>query len=405
EMWDGRKHISTQFAKVNVYSDSIPSDGRFTMGIDTTRRVTFGYPLPFSSSFFGFFHQDHFFANQPGLADSITYITGWLKKQITTDGCMYETVEFKAGDIIAEQRIYPLDKQMITIKQGRADFYRYRNGEYQPQGKINDNLLNTMKPQFYRIEYVLRNQNLKPIGVTDLNVLLDVMIDDRDNAELTALGRTIPMNTKYTGNMVPKNWEGTDSTKKPVLSIVLQGEKLTQPEEIRYGHWQNLRRLRIDTTFKAKDYADDSAVLLKWNPKFVPASESKSYSFIIGSRMEGEIRYLYHSYTEKSKHSAFFTTGESEISATDKAKIKKALQSVKYDCILVEGFADNVGTDKDNYTLSQSRAAAVRNFLIKELGFKPELILVKINGEFFSNQAGKQVKDRRVDVTIYSKTK
>jgi outer membrane protein OmpA-like peptidoglycan-associated protein len=82
----------------------------------------------------------------------------------------------------------------------------------------------------------------------------------------------------------------------------------------------------------------------------------------------------------------------------------------KYDDtnLLIEGHTDNTGEDAYNQKLSESRAAAVENFLETQ-GVAASRITTKGYGEsqpLDSNdtEAGKQ-KNRRVEVAIYANNK
>ncbi len=68
--------------------------------------------------------------------------------------------------------------------------------------------------------------------------------------------------------------------------------------------------------------------------------------------------------------------------------------------VIVEGYADRVGTDAHNYKLSKKRAENVMQYLVSGLGIDPELIGVRAFGELYpvstnETREGRQ-KNRRV---------
>ncbi len=80
----------------------------------------------------------------------------------------------------------------------------------------------------------------------------------------------------------------------------------------------------------------------------------------------------------------------------------KAHPMAKLTQVIVEGYADRVGTEAHNYKLSRERAKNVRQSLVTELGIDPEIIGIRAFGELYpvttnKTKAGRR-KNRRVIV-------
>jgi len=81
-------------------------------------------------------------------------------------------------------------------------------------------------------------------------------------------------------------------------------------------------------------------------------------------------------------------------------KLMQANPTARLTRVIVEGYADQVGTEAHNYKLSKKRAENVRQYLVSELGIDPEIIGVRAFGELYpvatnKTREGRQ-KNRRV---------
>lgn len=80
----------------------------------------------------------------------------------------------------------------------------------------------------------------------------------------------------------------------------------------------------------------------------------------------------------------------------------KAHPTAKLTRVIVEGYADRVGTEAHNYKLSKMRAENVVRYLVSELGIDPDIIGVRAFGELYpvatnDTREGRR-KNRRVVV-------
>ena len=79
----------------------------------------------------------------------------------------------------------------------------------------------------------------------------------------------------------------------------------------------------------------------------------------------------------------FFDTGKWELKETSEVELKFLLKFLRQNpniSIEVQGHTDDVGNEKDNLTLSQRRAEAVRDFLLEQ-GVASERLTAKGYGE------------------------
>jgi outer membrane protein OmpA-like peptidoglycan-associated protein len=105
-------------------------------------------------------------------------------------------------------------------------------------------------------------------------------------------------------------------------------------------------------------------------------------------------------------HGLTFESGESEISDDNDALLAKVVQTIQElpdSYLIIEGHTDNSGRDQTNMTLSQARADAVRDYLVRA-GIRPERITTVGYGAakpVASNETpeGRRL-NRRIEITI-----
>lgn len=105
-----------------------------------------------------------------------------------------------------------------------------------------------------------------------------------------------------------------------------------------------------------------------------------------------------------------FDTKKAQMTPSSRISMNGPLEQIRknssnFRLIIVEGHADHVGTDAFNQTLSEKRAKAVREVLLKELGLAENQVQAQGFGEskpIASNdtEAGR-TKNRRVELKIY----
>jgi hypothetical protein len=102
-----------------------------------------------------------------------------------------------------------------------------------------------------------------------------------------------------------------------------------------------------------------------------------------------------------------FDTGKYELKDTAVAALEEALAGVTPapgTSVIVEGHTDDVGSDADNQTLSENRAASVAAFVRESLGFSEDTVETRAYGESRpiapnTTDEGRQ-KNRRVEITV-----
>jgi outer membrane protein OmpA-like peptidoglycan-associated protein len=105
-----------------------------------------------------------------------------------------------------------------------------------------------------------------------------------------------------------------------------------------------------------------------------------------------------------------FDTNKAQMTAASRVSMNGPLEQIRKNMstirvIIVEGHTDNVGTDAFNQTLSEKRAKAVREVLMKDLGLTENQVQAQGFGESKpidtnNSDAGRR-KNRRVELKIY----
>ncbi len=105
----------------------------------------------------------------------------------------------------------------------------------------------------------------------------------------------------------------------------------------------------------------------------------------------------------------FFDFDKSTLTGATLKELQKAVAFVKKypgAKIRLDGYTDSIGTDAYNIKLSERRAAAVKDYLIKEAGVDSSKITAVGNGEADpvadNKTAGGRAKNRRVEISILS---
>ncbi len=112
---------------------------------------------------------------------------------------------------------------------------------------------------------------------------------------------------------------------------------------------------------------------------------------------------------DKMTLQVFFDFDKSTLTEATLKELQKAVAFVKKypgAKIRLDGYTDSIGTDAYNIKLSERRAAAVKDYLIKEAGVDSSKITAVGNGEADpvadNKTAGGRAKNRRVEISILS---
>ena len=112
---------------------------------------------------------------------------------------------------------------------------------------------------------------------------------------------------------------------------------------------------------------------------------------------------------DKMTLQVFFDFNKDTLTEADLKELPKAVNFVKKypgAKIRLDGYTDNIGTDEYNMKLSERRATAVMNYLIKEAGVDSSKITAVGHGEADPVADNKtpegRAKNRRVEISILS---
>lgn len=151
-----------------------------------------------------------------------------------------------------------------------------------------------------------------------------------------------------------------------------------------------------------------------YNEKLFPVAdnidlrETHEFLTVENNITVASIREMIETETPMPMNNLFFNTGEYELLPPSVAELNRVAAIIRQQGLPVEisGHTDNVGTDEYNRALSENRANAVRNYLIK-LGVHKELLRTHGYGKSrpvaSNNTAQGRQKNRRVEMKFIKK--
>jgi outer membrane protein OmpA-like peptidoglycan-associated protein len=258
---------------------TLKCDGRFTLGAKNFR-LMYGYPHPYSTSHFLVNVNTKIATNRPYLANT-TYLKGtqksWITHKATFTSMAYE---FEGIKII--QRLIPVDKELNDL-----------NGKNYTQ--------------YYRVEYDLINETNaeKRVGLV---VLFDTQIADNDDCimqtckyENIRKGKSFlekilalfsfssqKRERAYYGSEIPEVvlvFKSEERHKDLTGAFILDARQATPPDEALIGRWTFYRSIRWaypDPNKADVDYKD-SALLLRWKERALPATAKRTHVTYYGA--------------------------------------------------------------------------------------------------------------------------
>ncbi len=203
--------------------------------------------------------------------------------------------------------------------------------------------------------------------------------------------------------------EPTETQALLTVSVVNNKEKPLEGETVTFVG------AKTKKSYKGITKADGKFQLLipkgdKYNVQYKTFSANKNYNTIDIPSTEGMIHFDYKLTIEPPKvytlDNVFFDSGKSTLkpeSSKELNELSEYMQLKKTLVIEIAGHTDNVGNKDVNQKLSEDRANAVRNYLIKK-GVTADRIVAKGYGDTQpigdnTTDAGKQ-KNRRTEVRM-----
>ncbi|WP_338794220.1 OmpA family protein [Bernardetia sp. MNP-M8] len=377
-------YLPTSFLPKSIFSsisrplDDQLIDGRFTIGYGD-KSILFGYPYSFSTSHFVLQSSGKYASNNPELSQ-----TKALK------GVLISEVEENSDMTFTSKVIYTYDNLLITQTLVPVD------------ADLED-LENTSKGNYYKIEYEIENQSDAPRDI-EFTLLLDPMIDADDICKLSADGSHIGMDVKFESANMPLHFAFFNGGLQ--AQLVTKHKNVIGPDLAYVGQWAYLTNVLQLEQQKVGNYTDDSAILLRWNTKTLRKGEVRTFRVFYGVPKGKEgINLQHHHPNRKSQITLYFDANQSQLSSEEEAKLRNFIGARRWKAALVEGYTDAKGSEQVNLELSKDRISQV-GYALQMFGIKYEKILRKSHGEFFARNddtargVGEQ-KDRKVVVTVW----
>lgn len=385
--WNNESQISNSFTSNYLPKSLLPIknplddqliDGRFTIGYGD-RSILFGYPYSYSTSHFVLQSSGKYASNNPGLSQ-----TKALK------GVLISEIEEYSDFTFISKVIYTYDNLFITQT-------------LEPVDTDLEELENTSKGNYYKIEYEIENQSDAPRDI-EFTLLLDAMIDGNDICKLSANGSHIGMNNKFEAEDIPLHFAFYNGALQ--AQLITKHKNVISPDLAYVGQWAYLTNVLQLEQQKVGNYTNDSAVLLRWNTKTLKKGETRTFRVFYGVPKGKEgINLQHHNPYKEAKITLYFDANQSHLSSEEEARLRNFIGAKRWKAALVEGYTDAKGSEKVNLELSKDRISQV-GYALQMFGLKYEKILRKSHGEFFARNdeaalGNGDQKDRKVVVTVW----
>lgn len=386
----------TEFLKVNFSTDT--SRSQFTIGDRNGKSMLYGFPLPYSTSFFTVSCEDKYATNSNLALDDVKKIIGLSKKNRDSKGNIYYETEFLFYGLSIKQKLILCDSKLKPMSIIKAPYYYTKNNTL---SAYNERfiVINPQNEKFYRIEYEIANQTPFEKKDVGLQLLFDLYSNSNDTMKIRADNNPVLQNTSFKGLSIPNVINDAGSIKNNIC-IYPKKDFSAKVDEIIYGQWQNLSKNLWDSKLPPIHYYDDGAILFRWLKRDLKPEESFKGVIYVGSENADSIKLGYDNSYKFQTYSVYFATGKFELTNSDLSKISDNIKKFQSKFILIEGFCDSQGDEEVNYHLAEKRVEEVRNAIVK-YGYSPNKILVKVNGKYDADKKSKLNTDRRVDINFY----
>jgi len=370
-------------AAIAPASARIPGeDGRFTIGTGS-RRLMYGYPIPYSTSHFVVAVDGRYASNNPRFPNSVEYLTGTLQAR-GTEASAHTEITFTFNGVEITQRLIPVDARFQDVAVGQWG-------------------------QYYRIEYEITNPSdaTKTVG---LSLLLDTMIDDNDASPMDADGQRVTRQTSFTAPSIPAEvlvYRNPSNTNDLVASLVTDKGKAVKPDYLYVGRWPYLHSVVWDVNLADGTYTD-SGILAKWNEQPIAPRGRRYVATHYGLPHGGQLTLLTHAEGfRRDTTNVYFDLGKADVGAEARRMLDSLISGRTITGAFIEVYTDAVGNEEANIQLSKRRADNVIQYL-QSRNIPREIIIPKAYGEAFADQSaearkgGKQ-QDRRATVVVFSR--
>lgn len=365
------------------YTSRIPGeDGRFTIGTGT-KRLMYGYPIPYSTSHFVIAVDGHYASNNPRFPNNVEYLTGTLLSK-GTEASAHTEISYTFQGLDITQRLVPVDRDFKDVPVGSWG-------------------------QYYRIEYEITNPSdaTKTVG---LSLLIDTMIDDNDASQMDADGSRVAQQASFQPPRIPGEvivYRVPGNNAELTASVVTDKGKAVKPDFMYVGRWPYLHSVVWDVNLAEGGYTD-SGILLKWDLVSIPARGRRYVATHYGLPQGGQLSLLTAAEGfRRDTANVFFDLGKADLTPDGKRAIDAVVADRSISGVFIEVYTDAVGNEAANLALSKKRAENVTTYL-KSKNVPATIIIPKSYGESFADQSneaqklGKQ-QDRRATVVVFSR--
>lgn len=357
-------------------------DGRFTIGTGS-KRLMYGYPIPYSTSHFVVAVDGRYASNNPRFPSSVEYLTGTLQAR-GTQASAHTEITFAFNGVEITQRLIPVDAQFKDVAVGQWG-------------------------QYYRIEYEINNPTdaTKTVGIS---LLIDTMIDDNDASQMDANGQRISRQESFNAPAIPSEvivYRVPGNLDELAASLVTDKGKAVKPDYLYVGRWPYLHSVIWDVSLADGSYTD-SGILAKWNEQQIAARGRRYVATHYGLPRPGQLTLLTHAEGfQRDTTNVYFDLGKADITTAARQSIDSLVSGRTITGAFVEVYTDAVGKEDANIQLSKRRADNVMQYL-RSKNIPQEVIIPKSYGESFADQseearkAGRQ-GDRRATIVVFSR--
>ncbi len=375
QMLDQGKEIFNVKTKLVVIKrpPKVSFDGRFSIG-SKDAPITFGYPYPYSTSYFQLYQGKKYYSNNK-ITDN-TFLEG--KQYVNTHPKNKNVLTYESDNFIIIQRLIPLNKEFKKTDIDSA--------------------------VFFKCEYCIKNKT-KNTSTFSFKQLLDLSVINTDNLNLKVNGKKSVFNLTYIGERLARNIILSDKDDNSGIKIFTNPKGSKRPKSVSIGDWHFLKKLDIKTRYSDSSFYRSPAVLLRWKEK-IYSKDSVKFAFIIGANQNKTLKYKYNKSTKTKSLTINFETNKHKLSKIKIDEIISFIEKNEFDFVVLEGFSDNRGSLENNYQLAQKRIDFINELIINKGKLDKESILKKVHGEFFSNEKAnnKEVDDedeRKVNIVLF----
>jgi outer membrane protein OmpA-like peptidoglycan-associated protein len=357
-----------------IIPEKINFDGKFTIG-SNNKHITYGYPFPYSTSYFQLNYKKEYFSNNSVL-DKSNYLEATQNLNMAKE--KRNVLSYKSTDFEIIQRLIPLDEKFEITEAAMA--------------------------VYFRCEYCVKNlKNAK--SYFGFKQILDFSSLDADKLQLQVNEKPAKFNMTYTDTNIPDLILLSDKHDNKGIKLFTMAKGGEKPKSVSVGDWHFLKNLKLETSYSDSSFYKNPAALISWQKSILPYDSAK-FVFIIGTNQNQKLQYLYNQSEEVKSMSINFETSQYKVPEDKINEIINFVKDSTFDFMVLEGFSDNRGKLETNYLLSKKRINNIMEIITHKTDIKDNQILNQVHGEFYSNQKSNNqevndMEERKVKIVLF----